>query len=150
MPVPELFREQFREPCREQLREPFRENFRVPLALASHLGMHPNSPPNTTALPPLTHFFDSALARLLALPAHPAHSQRTLNSLAPSLGQGFSPPRLAVAFSGGTDSLALLALTADWAQRKHAPPPLALVVNHSLTADSAHRATQAQENLPTL
>ena len=137
LPVPEHFREQFREPCRE--------NFRVPLALASHLGMHPNSLPNTTALPPLTHLFDSALARLLALPAHPAHSQRTLNSLAPSLGQGFSPPRLAVAFSGGTDSLALLALTADWAQRKHAPPPLALVVNHSLTADSAHRATQAQE-----
>ena len=145
LPVPELFREQFRESCREQLREPFRENFRAPLAPASHLGMHPNSPPNTTALPPLTHLFDSALARLLALPAHPAHSQRTFNSLAPSLGQGFSPPRLAVAFSGGTDSLALLALTADWAQRKHAPPPLALVVNHSLTADSAHRATQAQE-----
>ncbi|MEM6490443.1 MAG: ATP-binding protein, partial [Pseudomonadota bacterium] len=55
----------------------------------------------------------------------------------------FEPePRLAVACSGGPDSVALLRLAADWARARGADA-LALIVDHGLRAESADEATQA-------
>lgn len=48
----------------------------------------------------------------------------------------------AVAFSGGSDSLALLNLVAGWARRKRKPAPVALIVDHGLRAGS-HSAARA-------
>jgi tRNA(Ile)-lysidine synthase len=47
-----------------------------------------------------------------------------------------SPAPLAMGFSGGGDSLALLRLTLDWA-RAHGRPVLSLTVDHQLQPDSA-------------
>ena len=49
----------------------------------------------------------------------------------------------AVALSGGGDSLALMHLLADWARARKLPPPVALVVDHALRAESAAEARKA-------
>jgi tRNA(Ile)-lysidine synthase len=43
----------------------------------------------------------------------------------------------AVGVSGGSDSLALMLLLRDWAERRRLPPPIVLCVNHGLRATSA-------------
>lgn len=54
-----------------------------------------------------------------------------------ALGSG---PHVAVAFSGGPDSLALLILAAQWAARSDKRSVLALTVDHGLRAESASEA----------
>ena len=61
----------------------------------------------------------------------------------------FEPhPRLAVAVSGGADSLALALLAAAWAQARGGTV-LGLIVDHGLRADAAREAAQAAERLET-
>ena len=86
----------------------------------------------------LAEGFDSALSYLLALPPHPALHQQSL-----SKSKGLSPPACAVGFSGGVDSLALLALTKNWAEEQGAPAPVGLIVNHSLEKESRTRTESA-------
>jgi tRNA(Ile)-lysidine synthase len=50
--------------------------------------------------------------------------------------------RAALAVSGGGDSLALMHLFADWARENNAQPPVVLVVDHGLRADSARDAAK--------
>lgn len=57
------------------------------------------------------------------------------------LGPFSADRRVAVAVSGGPDSMALAWLAAAWGQ------PLALVVDHGLRADSAHEAALTQHRL---
>jgi tRNA(Ile)-lysidine synthase len=49
---------------------------------------------------------------------------------------------LAVAVSGGGDSLALMHLLADWAKARKHPPPVVLTVDHGLRKTSARDAKQ--------
>jgi len=53
------------------------------------------------------------------------------------------PDHVAVAFSGGPDSLALLILTAQWARRSKRRRVVALTIDHGLRAESAREAAQA-------
>ena len=52
------------------------------------------------------------------------------------------PPRLAVAVSGGGDSIALMHLLAGWARKTRKPSPVILTVDHGLTKDSGAVARQ--------
>jgi len=49
----------------------------------------------------------------------------------------------AVALSGGGDSLSLMHLLADWARAQKLAPPVALIVDHALRAESAAEARKA-------
>ena len=63
--------------------------------------------------------------------------------------QGASWPG-AVAVSGGSDSMALLHLLADWAKSHSLPPPIVLTVDHGLSAGSsraAHAVTKHAKRL---
>jgi len=50
----------------------------------------------------------------------------------------------AVAVSGGSDSLALMLLLADWAASRHLPPPTVVSVDHALRPESAGEARRVQ------
>lgn len=53
-----------------------------------------------------------------------------------------NPGALAVAVSGGGDSLALMHLLSDWARTRKHPPPVVLTVDHGLRKGSAKDAGQ--------
>ncbi len=59
--------------------------------------------------------------------------------------EGFEPcPQVAVALSGGADSMALLLLTKDWADQRHGRV-IALTVNHRLRAESEAEAMEINQ-----
>ena len=57
------------------------------------------------------------------------------------LGPFETPPRLAVACSGGADSIALLGLICDWALQRNGKV-VAMIVDHRLRPESAREAAQ--------
>ena len=65
-----------------------------------------------------------------------------MHALGPFLADGSGPPPVAVAVSGGGDSLCLA-----WLARHWRPTLLALVVDHGLRADSAQEARWTVERL---
>jgi tRNA(Ile)-lysidine synthase len=70
---------------------------------------------------------------LADLSVGPAEADALLAPLAGARG-------LVLAVSGGPDSLALLALVAEWAARRGRPPLFAVTVNHGLRAEAAAEA----------
>lgn len=67
-----------------------------------------------------------------------------IHSLAPR------PGRMAVAVSGGPDSMALALLVKDWCASQNFPPPLGLIVDHALRNESADEAAEVQKRLASL
>jgi tRNA(Ile)-lysidine synthase len=71
-------------------------------------------------------------------------AKKPANSLSPELKAQFAeslsaigaPWPAAVGVSGGSDSLALMGLLADWAQAQGLPPPLVFCVDHGLRAEA--------------
>ncbi len=60
------------------------------------------------------------------------------------------PSRLAVAVSGGPDSMALAFCLKRWCDGHNQTLPLAFIVDHGLRAESAQEAIRTQENLSKL
>lgn len=58
--------------------------------------------------------------------------------------------RLALAVSGGPDSMALAYCVKRWCEIRHAPSPLALIVDHGLRAGSAAEADAVKQHLANL
>lgn len=64
------------------------------------------------------------------------------------LMQPFLPlRRVALAVSGGPDSMAMAHLMQDWCRRQQHFPPIAFIVDHGLRADSAREAELVRERL---
>ena len=79
-----------------------------------------------------------AAADAAAAPLHPAELAARLDRLGPFE----QAPELAVAVSGGSDSLALALLARDWAARRGGRA-IGLIVDHGLRPESGHEAALA-------
>jgi tRNA(Ile)-lysidine synthase len=77
-----------------------------------------------------------------------ALSAKEFNSLLETFEPFEESPRIAVAVSGGSDSLALTLLLHEWVQRRQGTL-IALTVDHQLRAESAQEAQQVGEWLKT-
>ncbi|ABS63739.1 tRNA(Ile)-lysidine synthetase [Parvibaculum lavamentivorans DS-1] len=75
-------------------------------------------------------------ARTMSSPVSPAEFSTRLSVLKPS-------KKIAIAFSGGPDSLALLILAAEWAKKRRGISLVAFTVDHGLRAASAAEAKAA-------
>ena len=58
--------------------------------------------------------------------------------------------RLALAVSGGPDSMALAYLTKRWCDDNKAPPPMAFIVDHALRPESASEAEEVRNRLESM
>ncbi|MFO0389547.1 MAG: tRNA lysidine(34) synthetase TilS [Alphaproteobacteria bacterium] len=67
--------------------------------------------------------------------------QNHFNDILSAIGLFEQSPALAVAVSGGSDSMAMLLLVHDWA-KQHGGKAIALTVDHGLRQESAREATQ--------
>ncbi len=73
-------------------------------------------------------------------------SEQEFSDLMTALGPFEPKPKLAVAFSGGADSTAMVLLAARWAKRRGGEV-LAVTVDHGLRSDSAVEAKLAQSRI---
>ena len=73
-------------------------------------------------------------------------SEQEFSDLMTALGPFEPKPKLAVAFSGGADSTAMVLLAARWAKRRGGEV-LAVTVDHGLRSDSAAEAKLAQSRI---
>lgn len=95
-----------------------------------------SAPPRVVFRPGEGHDRGMNASRLSPGPVGAAEFARSMAALAPS-------DRIAVALSGGPDSLALLFLAARWAKRKKHQRLVAFTVDHGLRPESAKEARMA-------